>query len=184
MEECDHEEMARVADGPGPRGAKKASGGSVNARSHAGSRATGVTDEVGAGALDADRVRAQRLLAILGRLGASITATLEERVGPGVVKNLDVLVLVTLDVEGRLRPSRIRELTGLSSSGVTKLLDRLEQQGLVIRDFGTVRGDKRGSHVMLTPDGRVFAGQLAAGLASQMDSVRKAVTELQRLVEG
>jgi DNA-binding MarR family transcriptional regulator len=176
--------MGRVADGAGPRGVQKASGGSVNARSRAGSRAAGVTDEVGVGTLDADRVRAQRLLAVLGRLGASVHEALAERVDPGIVKNLDILVLVTLDVEGRLRPSDIRKLTGLSSSGVTKLLDRLEQLGLVTRDFGTVRGDKRGSHVTLTPEGRVVAGQLADGLASQMDSVRTAVTELQRLVEG
>jgi len=123
-------------------------------------------------------------LATLGRLGASITETLAERVDPGILKNLDVLVLVTLDVEGRLRPSNIQRLTGLSSSGVTKLLDRLEQQGLVTRDFGTVRGDKRGSHVMLTPAGRGVADQLADGVASQMDSVRKAVNELRSLVEG
>ena len=167
-----------MADGPGPRGVQKASGGSVNARSRAGSRAVGV------GTLDADRVRAQRLLAILGRLGASVHEALAGRVDPGIVKNLDILVLVTLDVEGRLRPSNIRKLTGLSSSGVTKLLDRLEQLGLVARDFGTVRGDKRGSHVTLTPEGRVVAGQLADGLTSQMDSVRGAVLELQRLVEG
>jgi DNA-binding MarR family transcriptional regulator len=184
MEECHHEAMGRVADGPGPRGVQKASGGSVTARSRAGSSASGVTDEVGVGTLDADRVRAQQLLAVLGRLGASVHEALVGRVDPGIVANVDVLVLATLDVKGTLRPSNIRELTGLSSSGVTKLLDRLEQQNLVTRDFGTIRGDKRGSHVMLTPEGRLVAGQLADGLASQMDNVRKAITELQRLVEG
>jgi DNA-binding MarR family transcriptional regulator len=156
----------------------------VNARSRAGSRATGVTDEVGAGTLDTDQVRAQRLLAVLTRLGFSITEALAEQVDRSILNNLDVLVLVTLDVDGRLRPSNIRQITGLSSSGVTKLLDRLEQEGLVTRDFGTVRGDKRGSHITLTPEGRAVSGQIADGVVSQMDSFRAAVTELQRLVEG
>jgi DNA-binding MarR family transcriptional regulator len=173
-----------VADGSGARGVQKASGGSLNAPSRAGSGATGVTDEVGAGTLDADRVRAQRLLAVLTRLGFSITEALAEQVDRSILNNLDVLVLVTLDVDGRLRPSNIRQITGLSSSGVTKLLDRLEQEGLVTRDFGTVRGDKRGSHITLTPEGRAVSGQIADGVASQMDSFRAAVTELQRLVEG
>ena len=156
----------------------------MNARSRAESRATGVTDEVGAGTLETDQVRAQRLLAVLTRLGFSITEALAEQVDRSILNNLDVLVLVTLDVDGRLRPSDIRRITGLSSSGVTKLLDRLEQEGLVTRDFGTVRGDKRGSHITLTPEGRAVSGQIADGVVSQMDSFRKAVTELQRLVEG
>jgi DNA-binding MarR family transcriptional regulator len=156
----------------------------VNARSRAESRATGVTDEVGAGTLETDQVRAQRLLAVLTRLGFSITEALAEQVDRSILNNLDVLVLVTLDVDGRLRPSDIRRITGLSSSGVTKLLDRLEQEGLVTRDFGTVRGDKRGSHITLTPEGRAVSRQIADGVVSQMDSFRAAVTELQRLVEG
>lgn len=163
---------------------QKASGGSVNERSRSGSRATGVTDGVGVGTLDTDRVLAQRLLAVLTRLGFSITEALAEQVDRSILNNLDVLVLVTLDVDGRLRPSDIQRLTGLSSSGVTKLLDRLEQQGLVNRDFGTVRGDKRGSHITLTPEGRAVSGQIADGVVSQMDGFRAAVTELQRLVEG
>jgi len=173
-----------VADGSGPRGIQKASGGSVTARSGGGPRATGVTDDVAVGTLDAHRVQAQRLLAVLTRLGFSITEALAEEVDRSILNNLDVLVLVTLDVEGRLRPSEIQSLTGLSSSGVTKLLDRLEQEGLVTRDFGTVRGDKRGSHITLTPEGRAVSGQIADGVVSQMDSFRAAVTELQRLVDG
>ena len=176
--------MGRVAEGSGSRGVQTASGGSVTARSGAGPRATGVTDDVAVGTLDAHRVQAQRLLAVMARLGFSITEALAEEVDRSILNNLDVLVLVTLDVDGRLRPSEIQSLTGLSSSGVTKLLDRLEQQGLVTRDFGTVRGDKRGSQITLTPEGRAVSGQIADGVVSQMDSFRKAVTELQRLVEG
>lgn len=126
---------------------------------------------------------AQRLLAVLGRLGASVHEALVTRVGPGIVGNVDVLVLATLDVEGKLRPTQIRDLTGMSSSGVTKLLDRLERQGLVTREFGTVRGDKRGSRVILTPEGRVVADQMADVLVSRMDVVREAIAELRSLVE-
>lgn len=131
----------------------------------------------------ADRIVAQRLLAILAGLGASVHAALVAKVDPSIVENVDVLVLATLDVEGSLRPAQIRDLTGLSSSGVTKLLDRLEQHGLVARRYGDVPGDRRGSQVVLTADGRDVAGRLAEGLASRMDIVHEAIAELRSLAE-
>jgi DNA-binding MarR family transcriptional regulator len=181
---CHAREMGDKADTSGSRQTGTSRSGRATAPSDGAVRAAPVIEAAGTGTLEVDRVLAQRLLATLGRLGASVHEALVARVDSSIVKNVDILVLATLDVEGTLRPTKIRELTGLSSSGVTKLLDRLEQQGLVTRDFGSVRGDKRGSHVMLTTEGRAVAGQLADGLVSQMDQVRKAVTELQRLVKG
>lgn len=135
------------------------------------------------GSSAADRLLAQQLLAILGRLGATIHAALVARVDPAIVENVDVLVLATLDVEGSLRPTRIRQLTGMSSSGVTTLLDRLERHGLVVREIGAVPGDRRGTRVVLTPEGRRVAAALADGLVSRMGAVRAALAEL-RSVTG
>jgi DNA-binding MarR family transcriptional regulator len=133
---------------------------------------------------EADRVAAQRLLATLGRLGSAIDQALRSRVDPEIVENHDVLVIATLDIQGPLRPSQVREITGMSSSGVTKLLDRLERLDLITREFGAVPGDRRGATVSLTPTGRDVAGRLAEGLRSQMDVVRWALRELGSITDG
>jgi DNA-binding MarR family transcriptional regulator len=133
-------------------------------------------------AADAERLRAQRLLAVLGRLGASVREALVARVDPSVVGNVDVLVLVTLDIEGALRPTEVAALTGMSSSGVTKLLDRLEGRGHIERQLGAVPGDRRATRVVLTTEGRRVARELAAGLDSRMDLVRESIAELRSIV--
>lgn len=129
-----------------------------------------------------DRLAVQRVLALLARLGAHIHEAFISRVDPAIVENPEVLVLATLDVEGRLRPRRIAELTGISPSGVTKLIDRLEGHGLVVRQVGSVPGDRRGTRIVLTPHGQHVVAELAAALMAQMDLVREVVSELQETV--
>lgn len=127
-----------------------------------------------------DRIVLQRVLALLARLGAHVHGAFISRVDPELVGNAEVLVIATLDVQGESRPSEIAELTGISPSGVTKLIDRLENHGLVER--GSVPGDRRGTRIVLTAQGDEVAGQLAAGLASQVDLVREVIAELQDAV--
>jgi DNA-binding MarR family transcriptional regulator len=62
-------------------------------------------------------------------------------------------VLYWLLVQGAMRPSDIAALTGLSSGGVSGLLERLERAGLITRAFGQVPGDRRGVVVRLTEEG-------------------------------
>jgi DNA-binding MarR family transcriptional regulator len=125
-----------------------------------------------------DRQRAQRLLLIVSRLGATLSAALHSRVDPAFASNVEVLVITSLDLLGSQRPSDILALTGMTSGGVTRVLDRLEEHGLMVREFGHVAGDRRGTRLLLTPEGRRIAAELAAGLASRMDAVREAIEHL------
>jgi DNA-binding MarR family transcriptional regulator len=130
----------------------------------------------------AELTQAQLTLLILGQLGITIHDALTERVAADMVGNAEVLILTKLDLEGALRPSDVMLLTGMSSGGVTKLLDRLEQGGLVLREFGTVPGDRRGTRIILTAEGQRAAISCATALASRMDVLKEAVEELRAAV--
>jgi DNA-binding MarR family transcriptional regulator len=147
-------------------------------------RATGEHDLRDVEVSASDRLMVQQVLALLARFGAQVHETFISRVDPAIVANPEILVITTLDVEGELRPSEIVELTGVSSSGATKLIDRLEGHGIVVRQVGTVPEDRRATRVVLTPEGQRAARQLAAGLASQMELVRALIAELQEVTDG
>ncbi len=144
----------------------------------------GAVEEGGVDGPDAvERQRAQRLLLALAQLGAVATRALHARVDPRFSSNVEVLVLTRLDLSGPQRPADIVALTGMTSSGVTKVLDRLEAHGLIARGYGRIEGDRRGTQLELTAEGERVAAQLAAGLASEMDTVRAAIEEV-RSVAG
>ncbi len=131
---------------------------------------------------EAERQRAQRLLIAFARLGAAVTVALHARVDTGFLSNVQVIVLTSLDLSGPQRPAGIIALPGMTSGGVTKVLDRLEEQGLIARRYGEVEGDRRGTELMLTPKGEQVAAGLAAAIASQADAVRDAIDELRSAV--
>ncbi len=64
----------------------------------------------------------------------------------------EVLQALARAPEGTLRPRELVEHVNLSKSGLTRLLDRLEQAGLVERR--RCPKDRRGYHVLLTAEGR------------------------------
>jgi DNA-binding MarR family transcriptional regulator len=64
----------------------------------------------------------------------------------------DVLVQLHEAAEGRLRMQELADAVLLSKSGVTRLVDRMEQAGLVARARCT--DDRRGTFAALTPAGR------------------------------
>lgn len=64
----------------------------------------------------------------------------------------DVLVQLTESPEGRLRMSELAEAVLLSRSGLTRLVDRLEREGLVERR--SCPSDARGTFAVLTEAGR------------------------------
>lgn len=77
-------------------------------------------------------------------------------------------VLISLDVFGPQQPGSIAALLGLTSGGVSKLIDRLERYRLVQRSFGAVPQDRRAVLVELTEDGRdaiVAFDEVVRGLA-------------------
>jgi DNA-binding MarR family transcriptional regulator len=94
----------------------------------------------------------------------------------------DVLLALEYAPEGRLRIGNLACHISLSRSGLTRLVDRLEKEGLVDRQLNP--NDRRSFEVILTPKGRaerertwpiyaraiadVFATHYAEGEASQL----------------
>ena len=97
-------------------------------------------------------VRSHRRLAdLLGR-------ELERSVGIPLVW-FDVLIHIGGADEGRLTMSRLSTEVALTTGGVTRLVDRMVEAGLVARQ--NCPSDRRSVHVVLTPAGQVLAERLA-----------------------
>ena len=86
-----------------------------------------------------------------------------------LVSNVSLSTLVLLHRDGPQRPTRIAELTGLTSGGATKLITRLETAGLVVREAGAVPSDGRAIVVSLTKAGNQKVDALVGAMATQLD---------------
>ena len=127
----------------------------------------------------------ERLLLLIGRFGRAVTLTLEEVSGdPELVTNAPIIVLCTLDLNGPCRPGELQELTGLSSGGVSKLLDRMERAGVVKRAYGTVPGDNRGVLVSITARGRRLVRRISAVIASRLPETKVLLKEIAGVLES
>ncbi len=92
-----------------------------------------------------------------------------------LVSNVSLSTLVLLHSDGPQRPTRIAELTGLTSGGATKLITRLETAGLVAREAGTVPADGRAIVVSLTEVGSEKMGKVMAAVAPYVDALLDAL---------
>ena len=83
-----------------------------------------------------------------------------------------VLLFLNDSDDGRMRMSELADSALLSRSGLTRLVDRLERQGLLKRERCT--SDARGLFAEITPEGRrVFA----AARRTHLDGVRRLFLE-------
>lgn len=121
----------------------------------------------------------RRLLMLMGRLGTAMGDAITDAVGPELSANGPVIALFALEEQGSLRPGQLQELTGLSSGGVSKLLDRLQESGLVTREYGVLEDDRRGSVVKLTAKGRRTSRKMAGAILGIKDDMRVMLKELQ-----
>ena len=128
-----------------------------------------------------DRQKAEEILLVLGRLGRAVHDALADRVEPGLAGNAEVFVIVRLHLRGPQRPSDIVSAIGMSSGGVSKLLDRLEVAGYIGRELGAIENDRRATRLVLTPKGADLAREYADALLSELDEVRDAIERLHAL---
>lgn len=123
------------------------------------------------------------LLLKLAEFGQVVTAALSEVAQEeGLVSNTHLVVLCRLDLYGHQRPSDIMEVTGLTSGGVTKLIDRLEKAAWVERLDDAVPGDGRGVMVGLTDTGRESLRSMVNVLAERLGETRELVREMNHLL--
>lgn len=73
----------------------------------------------------------------------------------------DVLIQLNAAPEGRLRMQTLADSVILSRSGLTRLVDRMEQAGLVRREAS--KEDRRGAYAILTEEGRKTFQRLRPG---------------------
>ncbi|WP_322759638.1 MarR family winged helix-turn-helix transcriptional regulator [Frankia sp. Cr2] len=85
--------------------------------------------------------------------------------------SFDVLVQLSEAPDGALRMNELAEAVLLSRSGLTRLVDRLERDGLVARR--SCPSDARGTLATLTPEGRK---RLRAASRTHLAGVSKHVT--------
>ena len=90
-------------------------------------------------------------------------------------------VLATLRRAGppyRLRPTDFTEALMLTSSGTTKRLDRLEAAGHIHREPDP--GDRRGVHIVLTPQGRELVDKVTAEHLANEHHILSGLTAAER----
>ena len=99
------------------------------------------------------------LLETNARLQRQLGAALEDAIGLPLAW-FEVLIRVHRSEDGYLSMSKLATQTVYSSGGTTRLVDRIEAQGLVVR--GACPNDRRAVHVRLTEAGeRTLAEALA-----------------------
>ena len=118
------------------------------------------------GQIDDDRIR---LMGLIVRTHRHLTDTLgrelEQSVGIPLVF-FDVLIHVGGAPESRLTMSRLSADVALTTGGVTRLVDRMVEAGLVARE--NCPSDRRSIYVVLTPEGRAV---LDKAVAAHIDGI-------------
>lgn len=84
------------------------------------------------------------------------------------LSSYDVLIYLQAAPGKKLRMAELADSVLLSRSGVTRLVDRLEREGLIVRE--TCESDGRGSFAVLTDDGEEL---LARARPTHLASVRE-----------
>lgn len=136
--------------------------------------------------LESDIIEGERLLLQFAELGVLLREALLKAVeasggDPELVSNISLRLLLRLELNGTMRPSEIQELTGLSSGGVTKMLDRLEAGGLIERRYD-VPEDGRGVTVYITAEGHRLVRSSGMSLEAWVPDVQRVVKDISRVI--
>lgn len=87
--------------------------------------------------------------------------------------DFNALMRLSRSPGGRLRMTDLASQTLLSTSGVTRVVDRLQRAGLVLRESSP--DDRRSTYAVLTPEGE---GRLREALADHLEGIERWFTGL------
>jgi MarR family transcriptional regulator, 2-MHQ and catechol-resistance regulon repressor len=119
------------------------------------------------GQIDDDRIRLMGLIVRTHRrLTDNLGRELEQNVGIPLVF-FDVLIHVGGAPESRLTMSKLSADVALTTGGVTRLVDRMVEAGLVARQ--NCPSDRRSIYVVLTPEGKAVLDQAVAAHIDGID---------------
>lgn len=132
----------------------------------------------------APHAAAWRLLMALVQFGEHLGTAIATRAeDPTMAQNAPIAVITELALRGARRPSQLAAFTGLTSGGLTKMVDRLEESGLVVRTVGEVPRDRRAVTIRLTDQGERLAATVADAVLEQMSLIRSAVAEMTEVID-
>ena len=92
----------------------------------------------------------RQMMTAYTRVNAVLAREMEDET-PISLEWYSILLMLAQTDQGAMRPSELADLIGLSRSATTRLIDRIEAQGLVERR--ACGSDRRGTFVALTPVG-------------------------------
>lgn len=125
-----------------------------------------------------------RLLMLLAEFGQTVSGAMAEVApAPELVGNAPLLVLGQLELEGPQRPHDLATLTGMTTGGLSKLLDRMEGFGTVSRQTGSVPDDHRAVLVSITDRGSEMLRLITLELHRRLPETRALVRAIVEIVE-
>jgi DNA-binding MarR family transcriptional regulator len=92
-----------------------------------------------------------------------------EEAGVHTSQSFDILIRLARSEGNELRMSELASQASLTPSGLTRAVDRLQGQGLVVRR--TCPEDRRGSFAQLTPGGRQLMADSLPGHVAQINRI-------------
>jgi DNA-binding MarR family transcriptional regulator len=92
----------------------------------------------------------------------------------------EVLMLLSFSRDGALPITRVGERLMVHPTGITKLVDKLEEQGLVRREANP--SDRRGTLAGITPEGRELASRASKAVTAVRFGADLADDDLEQLV--
>jgi DNA-binding MarR family transcriptional regulator len=112
--------------------------------------------------LSPDREFAGRVMLLLTEMGNSLEGFLGDAgVDPYIVRNAPLATLLLLRFEGPMRPTVLSQRVGMTTGGMTKVIDQLVERELIARD-GELPVDGRAVVVTITESGRELADRVCA----------------------
>lgn len=110
-------------------------------------------------------------MGLLSEVHAGVTARMQPVFGAAGLSEIDFETLIRLgrSPQQRLRMTDLSAQTGLSTSGVTRVVDRLERDGLVRRQACAT--DRRASYATLTDAGRAKLQEVLPRHLSDIDEI-------------
>jgi DNA-binding MarR family transcriptional regulator len=133
---------------------------------------------------DATRRRIQEMLLTVCRISHILDDGFQRAGLTELASNRTVQVLVQLRRHGAQRPRDLQGATGLTSGGLTKLIDRLEAAGVVERHDRGGRGDGRAVLVRLNRAGHAAARKINDVVADAHDDCRPLGKDVMQLAES
>jgi DNA-binding MarR family transcriptional regulator len=95
-----------------------------------------------------------RMMLAMTSAGIEITSVLSTTFGSDLpVRNSTILVMLRLRGEKRQRPNELAAAAGMTSGGMSKVIDHLEEAGFVVRIDDPSDPDGRSVYVELTAQG-------------------------------